>query len=575
MAALPFKVKAVYEYSSEHDDDLKFPLGQIVNVTELEGDDWYVGEYTDTAGVKHDGLFPKNFVEKYEPEVPSRPTRAARAKQEVQPAPAPVEHEAEEEDAPPAPATTKPRAPPVDIPAAASKQAEVRSPQSAKSQRIYAERDEPPPASDPTTIEPATSTPSKAPPPPTKPKSNAFMDRIAAFNKAEQAPLAPIQPGRQQPGAGFIKKPFVAPPPSSNSYIPPVQKQEPIHRPYVREEDPEIRQRQEDDRAAAEAAGLAGDHHAAAAEEDEDAPKPMSLKERMAMLQREQEERRMRQVEAMPKRERKPPTKKPSEPIPAGEAEEEELEHARSREGTERRSLDVRQERPRVPSAQRGPPVEAHMSPRPVAPASELLSGGEEADQSAAGETTEDDAGTIGPGDDDEGSAPAPPRHAMAPAHEDDVGDEDDTTEDAGDEAEPELDEEEQRKQRLRERMAKLSGGGGPGIPGAFNPFGAPMPPKRNITGDKKRSEPTEFASPPQAPVPIMPMPGMQRVRSPQSEKTQRMAMHGNEDVEADGTAAPPRTSTAEERDAPPPVPKGKAELVISISPLTEEPLWE
>ena len=44
-----YKVKAVYDYSSPHDDDLSFTIGQIITVTEEEDQDWYVGEYTPAA----------------------------------------------------------------------------------------------------------------------------------------------------------------------------------------------------------------------------------------------------------------------------------------------------------------------------------------------------------------------------------------------------------------------------------------------------------------------------------------------------------------------------------------------
>ena len=71
-----FKVKAVQEYASGRDEDLNFPVGQIIKVTENitvtekekeDGDeDWYVGEYTNENGVKQHGLFPQKFVEDYE-----------------------------------------------------------------------------------------------------------------------------------------------------------------------------------------------------------------------------------------------------------------------------------------------------------------------------------------------------------------------------------------------------------------------------------------------------------------------------------------------------------------------------
>src|SRR5947207_4344593 len=82
MSTLPFKVKAVYEYTSAHDDDLNFSNGQIITVTEEEDADWYYGEYVDGSGEKQEGLFPKNFVEKYEPAPPPRPIRTGRQKKE-------------------------------------------------------------------------------------------------------------------------------------------------------------------------------------------------------------------------------------------------------------------------------------------------------------------------------------------------------------------------------------------------------------------------------------------------------------------------------------------------------------
>src|SRR3978361_543326 len=90
MTSPPFKVKAVFEYTSPHDDDLHFPNGQIITVTEEEDDDWYSGEYMDASGEKQQGIFPKNLVEKYEPTAPPRPTRINRPKKEVEPAPEPI-----------------------------------------------------------------------------------------------------------------------------------------------------------------------------------------------------------------------------------------------------------------------------------------------------------------------------------------------------------------------------------------------------------------------------------------------------------------------------------------------------
>ncbi|KAK3678344.1 hypothetical protein LTR78_001641 [Recurvomyces mirabilis] len=576
MAGMPFKVKAIYEYTSQHDDDLKFPIGQVINVTELEGDDWYVGDYTDASGAKHDGLFPKNFVERYEPEVPSRPARAARPKSMLQqsqppqaqavPQPTRGQEDEEQEDVPVVPAASKPQPQPpsVDIPEPSRKDEEVKSPPSATREPVAQAT---PPAPKPAPAELAATSTAKAGPPPIAPKSNAFKDRIAAFNSAGAAPVAPL--GTKAPRNDYIKKPFVAPPPSRNAYIPPVQKVEPVHKPYIRDEDPEIRQREEEDHAAAEAAGLTGDSHGPAAEDEEDAPKPMSLKERMALLQKEQEAARNRHAVEAPRK--KPPVKKASEssersippPVPAHEAAEE--GEGLERVPTQRKSLDVNRERPRVPSSQRRPADP--MSPLPSAPAHEILSGGEEADQSGAGELTEDDTGTIGPGDDEDEKPLPGPRAAAAPLHGADVGNEEDTIENQGDDEEEELDEEEQRKQRLRERMARLAGGQQGG--GPFNPFGMPpaaAPAAKKRSTREKHPEEEAAASAPQIPQ-MLAMPGMggamPKVRSPEVEEPDHMSRAGTipRDVEADDEneePTPPRRSTTMDRGEAPPVPKDR-----------------
>jgi hypothetical protein len=594
------KVKAVYEYTSEEPDDLSFPVGQVIAIIEEIDADWYEGEYTDHTGVKRSGIFPNNFVEKYEPEIPSRPSRPTRPKQDTQTSaipsvvaqhePEPEQLREEEEDTPPVPAASKPQPPPVIIPDEPARVLdEVRSPPSAVSERAPITQTEPPAAPKPAPSEPASAE-SKKPPPPVAPKSNAFKDRIAAFNQPAAAPVMPFQPQGHKSQPSFIKKPFVAPPPSSSAYVPPPTKQEPIHKPYRREEDPEIQQRQDEDRAAAEAAGFRDEsQHAQQDEDDEDAPKPQSLKERIALLQKQQAEQAQRRAGGGEKKEKKPPARKASEPAPEGE--DDELERVRSPRD-ERQSLDIARERPRVPSTQTTQELPKEpMSPLPVAPQHEILSGGEEADQSAAGETTEDDAGTIGPEDSD--YKPANPRRSSTmprePAH---VANEHVATEDAeeeaeGDEEEEEedsMDEETRKREELRQRMAKMSGG--MGMAGMFGPPGGmPMPgmsapKKRTSTKDSDRQASGDMQSPTspiageQQRMPMMPIPGMQRVQSPPSEDSRRSIERKREpesmpisrqrqpdevpDVEDVIPEPPPRTSMAQERGAPPPVPRGE-----------------
>jgi len=591
------KVKAIYEYASQEPDDLSFPVGQVITITEEIDADWYEGEYTDASGSKQSGIFPNNFVEKYEPEVPVRPTRAARPKSAIQPQAPPAREEEPEQEpqvesederpVPPPPAASKPQPPPVEIPAAAPRvQEDVRSPPSATSTKAPVVRNEPPAASKPAPAEPAASE-SRKPPPPVAPKSNAFKDRIAAFNAPAAAPPMPFKPaGNQSQPGGFIKKPFVAPPPSSNAYVPP-PKHEPVVRPYHRDEDPEIRQRQEDDAAAAEAAGLSADGQAVQEGEEEDAPKPQSLKERIAMLQKQQAEQAQRRAGGPPeKKERKVPVKKASEPIPADD--DAELERVRS-PGNERESLDIPRDRPRVPSAQRRP--QEPIDTTPAMPQHEILSGGEEADQSAAGETTEDDAGTIGAGDDDEKLLP-PPRAATAPKAEPDVGDEEDETEVAEGDEEDSMDEDTRRRMELRERMAKMSGG--MGMAGMFGaPGGMPMPGaggQKKRTASAKEREPRTSEDPisPSSPqtqqqrIPMIPVPGMQRVQSPEADQSRASVEKEPEpetapnmgrrdpdevpDVEDLQPQPPTRTSTQRSRDTAPSTSRGKPIIPIKAA---------
>lgn len=579
--SFPFKVRSVYEYSSAHDDDLRFPIGQIITVTEEEGDDWYVGNYTDASGAKQQGLFPTNFVEKYEPEVPVRPARttAARPKSEV-PVPPP-----EEEKLP---------VPPVDIPAtstATPRQEEQPttttrlddqqplSPRISQQQTtplasqkhdpapVHTEPNPPPaaPSSSSASSKPsATSSTNKAAPPPPAPKSNAFRDRIAAFNNAQAAPITPQK--KPAPSTYGIKKPFVAPPPSKDAYVPPVTRQpEPIQRPYIREEDPEIAARREEDRLAAERAGVSGERQDDAAEE-EDVPKPMSLKERMAMLQREQEAQRSRQsdVQHVAKKKPPPPPREQVKKVSGSSADAgDELERVRSGEETERGSMDATRERPRVPSM----PMVTREQDRASEgePASVPSAAGEAGEETAAEhEDSDDDAGTIGPASEDEGRETqiAPPRAATHEAEEEKR----DLAAEPEEDDDDEVDEEEQRKQRLRERMARLASGQ-PGQAMGFNPFGAPMPPAKKPTRDRDAA-PSSPSSPPQQQqtphqmVAIPGMGGMSRVQSPPSAAFSQEPESVEDEEDEEEAIPPPRRSTTEappsrrsttERSVPPP----------------------
>ncbi|KAF2836021.1 hypothetical protein M501DRAFT_997242 [Patellaria atrata CBS 101060] len=512
MASPPFKVKAVYEYNSPHEDDLSFPDGQIITVTEEEDADWYIGEYTDASGAPHSGLFPKNFVEKYEPAPPPRPTRAARPKQTEAPT-APVEST-------PEPVNREVAVNREPTPEPAKQEAQPVEPEPAKEETkspVSPPVSSPPKAAKPVVTDPPSAsklTPGTKAPPPVAEKSSSFKDRIAAFNKTAAAPIAPFKPAGFS--GGFIKKPFVAPPPSKDAYVPP-PREPPPQKLYRRDEDPEIAERRAQDDEEAERAGLVGNN---APGDSEDTPKPTSLKERIALLQKQQMEQAARRAEGAHKEKPKKPPKKRTDSQGPKEIPDPEVPQAEKVEADEpapRGSSEVIRETGRAPPTRRA--SHGPRSPEIRALDREPFSDANDADQSAAGETTEDAEGTSTSVDDEErpvnNTHTSAPRTHAAPAQEADVGDEEDSTE----EEEDEMDAETRRRLELRERMAKMSGG--MGMAGMFGPPGGmPLPgaaPKRKkqSTESKEVEQPATDSTPTQR-IPMIPIPGMSHVQSPE-----------------------------------------------------------
>lgn len=593
MAVPPFKVKAIYDYSSPHEDDLNFPTGQIITVTEKEDDDWYVGEYSDASGNPHNGLFPKNFVEDYQPPVPSRPTRAPRPASEIRspppsapaPAPAPVpqpesvqeaesdEEERETEPAPRLPAQSKPAPPPVETslppPPPPREEPTVRAPPPAAPSALQASDRRTSAAPKPAAAPAPAPTEKKAPPPVVE-KPSSFKDRLALFNKAAAAPVTPFKPSGSQPS--FIKKPFVAPPPSSNAYVA-APRAEPVQKIYRREEDPEVKEREEQDRANAERAGLLPSEQtnaptAASGEDGEGAPKPQSLKERIAMLQKQQMEQAARRSDVGQKEKpKKPPVKKPTEesipeaaaappPVPSAAAEEEGEDEADR--GVQRASLD--QPRDRTRSGHRlsyAPPSRSGTIPE-----QELHSEANDADLSAAGDITEDNEA--------EGDEIQPARQSIeaarapaAPRQETDVGEEEGAAEESSEE--DEMDAETRRRQELRERMAKMSGGMGmAGMFGAPMAGGAPQK-KKKSTRESHAEDVDEPRSPHQAPpIPMIPIPGMQTVRSPEPEERELAVEKEDEEAAASITSERDPYSVPDVEDIKPePAPRASLDRAI------------
>ena len=595
MAVPPFQVKALYDYSSKEEDDLNFRNGQILIVTDVEDDDWYFGEYTDSDAQKQEGLFPKNFVKIFEPETPPRPSRTNKSKKEFESIASAKDAEknldiekieSSSSTAVHGPAQTEQDA----IQEIEQEVPQQPEPQSTKPAPITAV----PPQ--PLATKPALPASTKPAPPPTaeKPGPGSFRDRINAFNKPAAPPVAPMKPSAlgSSSGSGFVKKPFVAPPPSKNAYVPP-PREAPPQKVYRREEDPELAAPVSKDIETQEPSFQSQTLPSAAEEEDQ--PKPTSLKDRIALLQKQQMEQAARQAEAAQKKEKqKRPAKKhmESEEHAADQAEDVEdarLERINSGDTTGGKSVEsYRDVPPPLPRSNTQPRKSREATPvgSPVTlPPRELMSDPNDADQSCLGDTEEGDELSTGRDDSDEkpqrkASVPLP-RPSQAPIREADVGDEEDNADENPEEEEDDdMDPEVKRRMEIRERMAKMSGG--MGMAGMFGPSGG-MPARSSekqasTSSDRKASSnsvsgqgdsPVSRAPP----VPMMPMPGLSKVRSPEQSEaplevskeaadTPKSLVQGRDpeempDVEDLKEEPIPPTRRSTERSAAPPIPQG------------------
>ena len=583
----PYQVKAVYEYSSPHDDDLSFPNGQIITVTDEEDADWYYGEYTDASGGEHEGLFPRNFVKRYEPETPPRPSRPGRQKKG--PEPSPVVSQGEQFDK--TPETSAPPLEPTPARFAPEDIKPVSKPptQYAGEGRIARPSEKPP-------DEPPSTQKNTDPPANDKPASGSFRDRINAFNKSAAPPVAPKPSGPgSSGGTGFIKKPFVAPPPSKNAYVPP-PREAPPQKIYRRDEDPEIVGQLNDGEAAEQPASSP---LPVPTETDEDQPKPTTLKHRIALLQKQQIEQASRHAEGTQKKDKpKRPHKKRVESqerlsAHADEGDSHDLNRVTTAGTADSHHVDQEGDEAAPEELLSATPSKAGESALVGSPVTAATRGfqsdANDADHSGAGDTEEAGETSTGRDDSDEkpqnGVSPASQRALQAPHQEPDVGDEEDDADEEQDEEEKELDPEVKRRMEIRERMAKMSGG--MGMAGMFGPPGGmpDMTPKKqtSVSSERKTASGDSEASTIQAPpVPIMPMPGLQKVRSPEQDTSQvevereqseppRSIIQGRgpddmpdvEDIEEE-PMVPERRSL--ERPTPPSAPQGEVFLVSQWS---------
>lgn len=585
----PFQVKAVYEYSSPHDDDLSFPNGQLITVTDEEDADWYYGEYLDASGDKQEGLFPRNFVKMYEPETPPRPSRPSRQRKDNEPSPV-VKQEGLTED----PRTL---ATPYEPTLANSAVEDIKQTSKPRSQELSEGQTTNPPEQLPQA--PSSIKKSTLPPVDAKPASGSFRDRINAFNKPAAPPVAPKPPGPgSSGGTGFIKKPFVAPPPSKNAYIPP-PREAPPQKIYRRDEDPEISGQSASVDPAEQPSKI---ETPISAEDAQDQPKPTSLKDRIALLQKQQIEQAARHVEGAQKKDKpkKPPKKRmDSHEKTVDFADEEEghdLNKVTSTGTNDSHRYDDRdKEVGSEDTLESNPPrnVDLAMIGSPLTAAARgFQSDANDADQSGAGDTEEGEETSTGRDDSDEKPRNVAPQGIQkvprTPFKEADVGDEeDDADEEEENGDEEEMDPEVKRRMEIRERMAKMSGG--MGMAGMFGPPGGMpgMAPKKQTSVSSERktvsgeSEAQMFRAPP---VPVMPMPGMQRAQSPDQDMSE-VEVHKEQsepalsivqgrrpddmpDVEDmdEQPRVPQRMSL--ERPAPPPLPQGQISCIMKVKSL-------
>ncbi|PHH73557.1 hypothetical protein CDD80_3738 [Ophiocordyceps camponoti-rufipedis] len=584
----PFRVKAVYDYSSPHEDDLNFSVGQVITVTDEEDDDWYGGEYVDGSGTKQEGIFPRNFVEKYEPTAPPRPVRTRAKKdadavqQQPQPQPSPEDAAFPPPTAPAQaePAMSKQEPPPPPTPTEAVDTADagsmrspvVESPTARDSSAVKALNipsgpaspgtSQPPP---PAVSSPVTKSKPAAPPPLTeKPSSNSFKDRIAAFNKPAAPPVAPFKPSGlsgASGSAGFIKKPFVAPPPSRNAYVPP-PRDTPSTPLYRRDEDADSKERvpaspEQADKPRAVASGPSQEG------DEEEQPKPTSLKERIALLQKQQMDQAQRHADAAAKKEKpkKPPKKRADqENVPGDAAADAPPPALTSPRETDDTGARTSTDEARAPP----PPMPRRKSSK--GPSAESVHDGNDADMSGAGDTTEGHDDTTEREDSDGTSLRlARSQQPTSPTTRDEapIGGEarGEVAEDEEDEEEEEVDPEVRRKEELRARMAKMSGG-----MGFHGMFGAPMPPtagprKKSSkpeagTGTDEATSPVTRAAPP---IPtLMALPGMGS-KAPEEEASPRVA--GAPSIPGRPVEASPRNEEEEEEEVKTPAAVPDAKL--------------
>lgn len=520
MSSVPFTVKAIFDYTSDHEDDLVFSIGQIITVTEDEDEDWYTGTYTDDSGQTKEGIFPRNFVERYEPPRPAaRPPKTKKqdtvsASRPIDPVPLGSSDEAtSQKDTKPVPVvtgqppeekpeTTEPLAPSVSSSSAAPVPKLATSPPAEAHHANIS-----PTEADPKGQElPAERSAKKAPPPPSKSASSAFKNRIAAFNKPDSVPPASKPPNLNR----FSHVPNVPQPQPQPVF--PEGRQEP------EKEERRVSQSQSSDDPVSP-----GNKN----KEDEEEHQPITtLKERIALLQKQQLSQQGLPGLGLPKKEKpkKPAEKRrgssvdeqaPVEAAPPSSAPEQPDNHKPQNIGYEHReSLDGRSDadskdtKTIASTAQKGRSFEENEPSRP---------------------STADDNQNLDKAEDG--------------TEEKGVAEESDE-ESNGEELDPEI----QRRIAIRERVARISGGVGMnamfGAPPGFGAIpGAGHPKKAKSSSESSHRPSLEHDEPSPVPAPPVPLPGYELPRrTGVASKTEI-----EEQIEEETEDEPSRHVTAEE----------------------------
>ncbi|VUG18784.1 DEBR0S4_02278g1_1 [Brettanomyces bruxellensis] len=476
MVQVPYTVIAQYPYTPEAEnavDDLAFGTGQLITVTEVVDDDWLYGSYKDLkTGDILSGYFPKSFVEtKKEEEEKEEKEEEKEEKEEEEKEEKEEEKEEKKEEKEDQVKEEKVNEvnneaenefndsiPEQEV----SKQKEAvktaAEPQITKKEEKLNDLNEKEPDSDKITSSPITKAALKEP----ITKASGFKDKINAFNDVSAPP--PI-PGKV-PEESFVQKRYVAPSSSSVEVLTAAE------RDIIARRKQALREKQRAEQQKLEVVkSRETEQQQEAEEEKEEAVPKMTLKERLKMLEERQKQDEEALAAAMKRREEKKrqrEKKKEEE-----ESKKAEIADAENVDDVEELSEETKQQ--------------------------EMVGGegkNEEGDKEEGKEKYDDEIADEG-SDKEANAENAMEEHRIdenADENEkeengDDEEEEEEENENEEEEEEEEDDDEELRRRRLRERMAKLSGG--MGMMGMLGLGGAsPVEPKKS----KKKTKTNKHA---------------------------------------------------------------------------------